>query len=95
MEIFSILVRLLIDCSPQRVQADPISTPELESVMTKQVLRPGKGAPESAIYDVVGPRGGSTGHQVVSTARKPLPPTPKSGQGYVEAEPAHHPHRRK
>jgi hypothetical protein len=63
--------------------------------MTKQILRPGQPAPESAIYNLVGRRGGITNHQIVSTEGKPLPPTPKTGQGYIEAEPAHHPHRRK
>ncbi len=63
--------------------------------MSDEILKPGQRAPESAIYTVVGPRGGMTNHQVVSTAGRPLPPTPKARQGYVEAEPAHHPHRRK
>ena len=63
--------------------------------MSDEILKPGQLAPESAIYTVVGPRGGKTSHQVVSTAGKPLPPPPKAGQGYVEAKPAHHPHRRK
>jgi len=53
-------------------------------------LKPGQPAPQSGIYNQVGPRGGSTGEQVVSTATKPLPPTPKPGQGYVLAKPARH-----
>ena len=56
----------------------------------KKILRPGQAAPSSAIYDMVGPRGGSTGEQVVSTASKSLPPTRRPGQGYVLAKPAHH-----
>ena len=39
---------------------------------------------------MVGPRGGKTNEQVVSTQHKPLPPTPKPGQGYLLAKPAHH-----
>lgn len=53
-------------------------------------LKPGQPAPQSGIYNQVGPRGGATGEQVVSTQNKPLPPTPKPGQGYVLVDPAHH-----
>ncbi len=55
-----------------------------------KVYKPGQPAPASAIYNTVGPRGGKTGEQVVSTASKPLPPTQRPGQGYVVAKPAHH-----
>jgi hypothetical protein len=54
------------------------------------ILKPGQPAPQSGIYDMVGPRGGQTGEQKVSTERKPLPPTAKPGQGYQLAKPAHH-----
>jgi hypothetical protein len=60
-----------------------------------KTLRPGQLAPKSGIYDMLGPRGGHTGEQVVSTHSKPLPPTPKPGQSYQLAEPAHHQHPRK
>jgi len=53
-------------------------------------LKPGTPAPHSGIYNMVGPRGGVTGEQVVSTHNKPLPPTEKPGQGYILAKPAHH-----
>ena len=55
-----------------------------------KTFKPGQPAPVSAIYNMVGPRGGRTGEQVASTATKPLPPTQKPGQGYVVAKPAHH-----
>jgi hypothetical protein len=55
-----------------------------------EILKPGQRAPRSGIYDMVGPRGGPTGEQVVSTHNKPLPPTQKPGQGYRLADPAHH-----
>ena len=55
-----------------------------------KVYRPGQPAPKSDIFDMVGPRGGRTGEQVVSTASKPLPPTQQAGQGYTVAKPAHH-----
>jgi len=58
------------------------------------VYKPGQATPKSGIYDVLRPRGGLTGEQVVSTHNKPLPPTPKSGQTYRLAERAHHHHRR-
>ncbi len=54
------------------------------------IYKPGQPAPKSVIYDMVGPRGGPTGEQKVSTQHKPLPPTDKPGQGYVVARPAHH-----
>ena len=55
-----------------------------------KTLKPGQPAPQSGIYDMVGPRGGKTSEQVVSTQNHPLPPTPRSGQGYQVAKPAHH-----
>jgi hypothetical protein len=55
-----------------------------------KILKPGEPAPRSGIYDMVGPRGGLTGEQKVSTESKPLPPTDKAGQGYRLARPAHH-----
>ena len=59
------------------------------------ILKPGQPAPKSGIYNEVGPRGGATGEQVVSTHNKPLPPTAKPGQGYVISRPAHHQSPRK
>jgi hypothetical protein len=38
-----------------------------------KLLKPGTPAPQSGIYNMVGPRGGATGEQVVSTHSKPLP----------------------
>jgi hypothetical protein len=59
-------------------------------------LKPGSPAPKSGIYNVIGPRGGKTSEQVVSTQSHPLPPTSKSGQGYVLTKTAHHhPSRKK
>ncbi len=53
-------------------------------------LHPGDPAPVSGIYPRVGPRGGDTGEQVVSTQGKPLPPTPNPGEGYGKPKPAKH-----
>lgn len=55
-----------------------------------KTFKPGELAPKSAIYDMVGPRGGLTGEQKVSTRDKPLPPTDKPGQVYVVAKQPHH-----
>jgi hypothetical protein len=48
--------------------------------------KPGQKAPASAQYEEVGPRGGRTGHEITSTKGNPLPPTQKSGNGYVVAD---------
>jgi hypothetical protein len=53
-------------------------------------LHPGDPAPVSGIYPRVGPLGGKTGEQVVSTQGKPLPPTPNAGEGYGPPKPAKH-----
>jgi hypothetical protein len=55
-----------------------------------KTFKPGQLAPASGIYNVKGPRGGKTNEQVVSTENHPLPPTPKPGQSYELAKPAHH-----
>ena len=51
--------------------------------MTKKVQKPGASAPASGQYAVVGPKGGKTGNEVTAVEGKPLPPTPKPGQGFV------------
>lgn len=50
--------------------------------------KPGRPAPASGLYDVIGPRGGDTGKQVTSVEGHPLPPTPKPGQSYKLVRPA-------
>ena len=49
--------------------------------------KPGETAPNSGQYEIVGPRGGSTGEERTSTQGKPLPPTPKPGQSYRLVDP--------
>lgn len=46
-------------------------------------LKPGQRAPASGVYEIVGPRGGTTGHEVGVARGKPLPPIPKSAQNYT------------
>lgn len=45
-------------------------------------LRPGKPAPVSGQYPVVGPGGGNTNTEITAVKGRPLPPTPKPGQTY-------------
>jgi len=54
--------------------------------MSKDILKPGQKAPGSGQVEVVGPRGGKTGKEVTTVKGKTLPPTPKSGQGYVPVD---------
>lgn len=54
------------------------------------VHKPGTVTPVSGQYAVVGPRGGKLGTEVTSVQGKPLPPTPKPGQGYVLVDPTQH-----
>lgn len=55
-------------------------------IVTKP-LKPGQDAPVSGQYAIVGPRGGQTGAERTSIQGRPLPPTPKPGQGYVAVDP--------
>ncbi len=51
---------------------------------------PGEPAPVSGLYPRVGPRGGQSGEQVTVVQNRPLPPTPKPGEGYGKPIPAKH-----
>jgi hypothetical protein len=51
---------------------------------------PGDPAPVSGLYPRVGPRGGQTGEQVTVVQGRPLPPTPKPGEGYGKPTAAKH-----
>ncbi len=53
------------------------------------VYKPGQPAPVSGEYEIKGSRGGDTGKERTAIQGKPLPPTPKRGQGYVIYRPAH------
>jgi hypothetical protein len=57
--------------------------------MSKPILKPGQSTPASGQYVVVGPKGGNTGEEITSVQGKPLPPTPKPGQGFVLVDPTH------
>lgn len=51
-------------------------------------IKPGTPAPNSGLYDIVGPKGGDTGKQVTNPEGHRLPPTPKPGQAYILKDPA-------
>lgn len=50
----------------------------------------GQTVPKSGQYKVVGPRGGDRGREVTSVKGEPFPPTQKSGERYVMADPTQH-----
>lgn len=54
--------------------------------MTK-TFKPGETAPRSGQYEIVGPRGGGMGTERTVVRGEPLPPTPKSGQGFKLVDP--------
>jgi hypothetical protein len=53
-----------------------------------EVHKPGEPAPDSGLYEKVGPRGGKTGDTAVSVEGRPLPPTDKPGEGWILDEPS-------
>ncbi|RII94884.1 hypothetical protein DZF98_00235 [Clavibacter californiensis] len=53
---------------------------------TNPLLHSGNIAPSSGQYALVGPRGGITGQERTVTRGEPLPPTPRPGMGYVQAD---------
>jgi hypothetical protein len=58
--------------------------------MAKQIYKPGQKTPDSGQYPIIGPRGGTTGEEVTSIKGRPLPPTPKPGQGYGKPDKTKH-----
>ena len=58
--------------------------------MTTKVQKSGAPAPASGQYVIVGPKGGKTGNEVTAVEGKPMPPTPKPGQGFVLVDKTKH-----
>lgn len=58
--------------------------------MAGKPMSPGEKAPKSGQYEQVGPRGGRTGAERTVTRGEPLPPTPRSGMGYVLVDATKH-----
>jgi len=56
--------------------------------MTK-TFRPGMISPFSGEAQVVGPRGGKTGHEVTVDRGERFPPTPKKGEEFTVSRRAH------
>jgi hypothetical protein len=54
------------------------------------IHKSGEKAPASGQYGVVGPRGGPTGAEVTVSKGEKLPPTPKTGQGFVLVDKTKH-----
>jgi hypothetical protein len=52
-------------------------------------LSPGDTAPVSALYELIGPRGGHTGKERTVAKGESLPPTPKAGMTYKIGTRAH------
>lgn len=53
-------------------------------------LKPGQKAAKSGQYEIVGPKGGSTGKERTVVRGEPLPPTPKKGQQFKLTDPTKH-----
>lgn len=72
-----------------RAQRPPGGEPGEEFMMTTNhdKLKPGNTAPKSGQYEEVGPRGGSTGHEVTGVKGKTLPPTTQPGHSYELVDP--------
>lgn len=50
-------------------------------------VKPGQTTPKSGQYEVTGPRGGHTGHEVTLPKGHTAPPTPKPGQSFTLVDP--------
>lgn len=51
-------------------------------------VNPGKPAPKSGQYEIIGPKGGHTGKEVTMPKGHTMPPTPKPGQSYNLVDPS-------
>jgi hypothetical protein len=56
----------------------------------KKLLKPGQIVPRSGLYELIGPRGGRTGHEITGVKGKSLPPTPKARSLYRLVDPTKH-----
>ena len=58
--------------------------------MAKTILKPGERVFYSGQYEIFGPRGGRTGHEVTLVKGEPAPPTQKSGSKMVLVDKTKH-----
>ena len=64
---------------------------QISQMAKKQApLKPGQITPTSGQYGIVGTRGGKPKTEITAVEGKPLPPTPKPGQGYVLVDKTKH-----
>ena len=62
-----------------------LATAHLQEIDMSKSLKPGTPAPKSGQY-----QNPKTGTEVTGVQGKPLPPTPRPGQGYVLVDPTKH-----
>ncbi len=55
-----------------------------------RTFKPGESAPRSGQYEMIGPRGGSTGEERTIVRGEPFPPTYQPGQKYKLSDPTKH-----
>lgn len=55
----------------------------------KQTFKPGMKSPFSGEVQIIGSRGGKTGHEVTVDRGEKFPPTPEPGQKYIVSRRAH------
>ncbi|MDI6711022.1 MAG: hypothetical protein QME76_10155 [Bacillota bacterium] len=55
--------------------------------MSRKRHKPGELAPKSGQYEIVGPRGGTTGAERTVVREEPFPPTPKPGMTFTLVDP--------
>lgn len=58
-------------------------------VTNKQTFKPGTISPFSGEAELIGSRGGHTGHEVTVDRGERFPPTPEPGQKYIPSRRAH------
>ena len=58
--------------------------------MKKTTFHSGEHATKSGQYELIGPRGGHTGHEVTVVKGEPLPPTPHKGMAYELSDATKH-----
>ena len=63
--------------------------------MSNKNFKPGEKSPRSGQYEILGPRGGSTGIERTVVKGEPMPPTLEPGQQYHLVDPTKHSGRRK
>ncbi|AFZ29771.1 hypothetical protein Glo7428_1198 [Gloeocapsa sp. PCC 7428] len=66
------------------------ATTEKSNSTGDELYKPGEIVPESGLYELTGPRGGTKGQEVTATKGEPFPPTPEPGMHYRLVTPTKH-----